>query len=189
MKTALIAIVLTVAAMLAGTWLADRWHTTAVTAAYGKGKADAEAACTLSTAKATTAAEQRVRAEAANDLAEAASAAQAREVVRTVIDTRYIKLQREAAHAPVDDVDLCVLPAERLRRWSEANTSPTGTELPAAPEGASAAEPDAAASAADSASLGPDARAGARSPARGPGLSPARSPALRLAHTPAGLHA
>ncbi len=66
---------------------------------------------------------------------------------RQVISDYYDHLDTEAAHEKPDPVDSCVLPADRLQRWTDANRGAAG-------EGTAASEPDGAASAAAAAGVG-----------------------------------
>ncbi len=123
----------------------------------------------------TTAAQGQVIKKATADTRRANATGAQYERQRAAIESHSAQLETEAAHAPSDPVDRCVLPAERLRSWRDANAGP----------GAGATERGAAgeAPAAAAAGIGGDARSGGQPPGGGEGLSPAGSEVLR----PAGL--
>lgn len=135
---------------------------------YSKGlRADLQAE------KKTTANQAQVIKKAAADTRRANATGAQYERQRAAIESHSAQLETEAAHAPSDPVDRCVLPAERLRSWRDANTGP----------GAGATERGAAgeAPAAAAAGIGGDARSGGQPPSSGEGLSPAGSEVLRPA--------
>jgi hypothetical protein len=152
--------------------------------ARADGRAHGVATCTA--ANATAAVSQVVAgaastaAKAASDIDRADKAGRAFEGARTRISSIYQRLDNEARHDTPDPIDRCVLPAERLRRWSAANAGPvpatTGPD-----QGAAASRADRTAPATPAADLGPDPRPGSQPPSGGPGLPPDGGPTLRLA--------
>lgn len=85
---------------------------------------------------------------------------------RVAVNTFFNQLAKEQDHAPADPVDSCVLPAERLRRWTDANAGH-------ATEGATTGQPDSTAPTVTTTGLWPDAGFGIKPPGHSEGLSPA----------------
>ncbi|MBK1683422.1 hypothetical protein CKO18_07490 [Rhodoferax fermentans] len=96
---------------------------------------------------------------------------------RVAVNTFFNQLAKDQDHAPADPVDSCVLPAERLRRWADANAGHTT-------EGAAPGQPDSTAPAVATPGLRPDAGLGIKPPGHSAGLSPAGSADVQPAVLP-----
>jgi len=62
---------------------------------------------------------------------------------RATVQSHFYKLDQEAIHDAPNEVDNCVLPAERLQRWRDANSGAT-TDIPSVQSDASASDAAAA---------------------------------------------
>ena len=129
--------------------------------------------------KAEQQAHQAVKAKARADLGRAAATGKAHEQDRTVLDTLYQRLDREAADAPTAADDHYVLPDERLQLWRAANAG-------GADHGAATGQSDGRAEAAPAAALGAHPGSGSEPQGRGEGLPPVGLSGLPAAAVPAG---
>lgn len=59
------------------------------------------------------------------------------ETQRRKVEKHFERIQKDSARMARSDIDRCVLPADRLRQWREANAGPGGDG-----EGAAFTEPD-----------------------------------------------
>ena len=90
------------------------------------------------------------------------------------LDDFFTGLYSEQTHAPADPVDGCVLPAERLRRWTDANRWRADSSGATGQHDGTTATPAAT-------PVGVDAGSRSESPAGDPAVSPAGDPVLRAA--------
>lgn len=155
MMRALIAAALLVLALIAALW-----------GTYDLGKVSGKAMCEAAQAKANEAprAKQKAATQATVNRGVAKGAKHERN--RVALDNFFNQLEKEQDHASADPVDSCVLPAERLRSWTDANA---GRTTP----GAAPVQPDSAAPAVTTPGLRADAGLGIKPPRDSAGLSPA----------------
>ncbi len=96
------------------------WSYAAVYAAGEQsGVSNCEAKQAKTTAEAQTKADQKVK----GSVKRAADTSTQREANRAALDTVFNQLEMEQRNAPPDPIDACVLPAERLRAWANANAA------------------------------------------------------------------
>jgi hypothetical protein len=134
---------------------------------YDLGVTAGKATCQADQAKDDRGEVARQNADVQGDIKRGTRTGAAHERTRVALDKTFDHLEKEQAHAPVDPVDACVLPDDRLRIWRAANAG-----LEAGQDGASA-QPDGAAATAAATGVGPHARPGSEPPAGEQGLSPA----------------
>lgn len=131
----------------------------------------------LRQAQATVQAQAQVAEVARTDVARSVATGAKREQSRLALEHVFTQLDTEAAHAPADFVDSCVLPDERLRRWHAANAG-------GADSGAAPGQLDDAARAVAATGIGGDAGSGGQPPAGGTAVPPAGIADLPAAAVP-----
>lgn len=146
----------------------------AAAAGYWRGVHQGAINCKAGQMAAVQQAQQTVATTAVEAIALTVTTGRQHEAKRAAITRQFETLTTQAAHDKPMPVDDCVLPAERLQRWADANAG-------AADTGAAPGQPDNPAAPAATARVGPDARPGGQPPPSGPGLPPAGQPDVQPA--------
>ncbi|MDR3370688.1 hypothetical protein [Rhodoferax sp.] len=136
--------------------------------AYDLGASSGKNICEVTQLKVNEKAEATQKADTQAVIKRADVVGTRQERSRVAVTTFFNQLAKDQDHAPADPVDSCVLPAERLRRWTDANAGHVDTS-----EGTAPSQPDSAAPAVATSGLRPDARLGIQPPGHSAGLSPA----------------
>lgn len=168
--------------MVAGIWLAYHGISRIPEHYIAIGRTQCQAATNAASTKAVTQQAADVASSAASAISRATTTGHTAESSRARINAHFTRLATEARHDPIDPVDSCVLPADRLRRWADANRGDSAASAP--DQGATTAQPDHSASAPATTRFWPHIRLGGEPSGRRPGLSPAGQPALQPARVP-----
>ena len=133
---------------------------------YNLGETNGQNACQATQAKANEKAVATQKADTQAVITRAAVIGTRQEHGRVAVTTFFNQLAKEQDHAPADPVDSCILPADRLRCWTDANAGH-------ATQGAAPGQPDSATPTVATPGLRANTGPGSQPPGNSAGLPPA----------------